>query len=120
MDLRWDILVGYMPLFVSGLWMTLKLTAIAVSAGLLLGIFFGLISSSADAPQPRSAAARVALVVLRSLTTGYVTFFRGTPLFVQILLVHFALMPALLGPACTADGGGEGGTGGMQSSEVAA
>jgi polar amino acid transport system permease protein len=30
-----------------------------------------------------------------------VTFFRGTPLFVQILLVHFALMPALIHP----DGG---------------
>lgn len=98
MDLRWDILVGYMPLFVNGLWMTLKLTAIAVSAGLLLGIFFGLISSSADAPKPRSAAARVALVVVRGLTTAYVTFFRGTPLFVQILLVHFALMPALIHP----------------------
>ena len=29
---------------------------------------------------------------------GYVGFFRGTPLFVQILLVHFALMPALMQP----------------------
>jgi polar amino acid transport system permease protein len=27
-----------------------------------------------------------------------VTFFRGTPLFVQILLVHFALMPTLIHP----------------------
>jgi polar amino acid transport system permease protein len=32
------------------------------------------------------------------LTLAYVTFFRGTPLFVQILLVHFALMPALVHP----------------------
>jgi polar amino acid transport system permease protein len=39
--------------------------------------------------------------LLRGLTTAYVTFFRGTPLFVQILLVHFALMPALIHP----DGG---------------
>src|SRR4029453_7593260 len=38
---------------------------------------------------------------LRALTLGYVTFFRGTPLFVQILLVHFALMPTLIHP----DGG---------------
>ena len=35
------------------------------------------------------------------LTLAYVTFFRGTPLFVQILLVHFALMPTLIHP----DGG---------------
>ena len=32
------------------------------------------------------------------MTVAYVTFFRGTPLFVQILLVHFALMPALVHP----------------------
>ena len=98
MDLRWDILTGYMPLFISGLWMTLKLTAVAVSAGLLLGIFFGLISSSAEAPRPRSAVNRALLMAARTVTTVYVTFFRGTPLFVQILLVHFALMPALIHP----------------------
>ncbi|HET8705520.1 MAG TPA: amino acid ABC transporter permease, partial [Pseudomonadales bacterium] len=28
----------------------------------------------------------------------YVVFFRGTPLFVQILLIHFALMPSLIHP----------------------
>ncbi|TAG36195.1 MAG: amino acid ABC transporter permease [Polaromonas sp.] len=101
MDLRWEILVGYMPLFISGLWMTVQLTLVAISAGLVLGVFFGLVSSSRDAPQPRAAAARAGLKVLRGITTAYVTFFRGTPLFVQILLVHFALMPVLIHP----DGG---------------
>ena len=101
MDLRWDILAGYMPLFVSGLWMTVQLTLVAISAGMVLGVFFGLVSSSRDAPQPRSKAMRAGLIVLRAITTAYVTFFRGTPLFVQILLVHFALMPALIHP----DGG---------------
>ena len=38
------------------------------------------------------------IVVVRAITTAYVTFFRGTPLFVQILLVHFALMPMLIHP----------------------
>ena len=98
MDLRWDILIGYWPLFVSGAWMTLKLTAVAITCGLLLGVFFGLISSSADAPKPRSAATRALMMVARVITTAYVTFFRGTPLFVQILLVHFALMPMLIHP----------------------
>ncbi|MEX8517014.1 MAG: amino acid ABC transporter permease [Leptothrix sp. (in: b-proteobacteria)] len=98
MDLRWEILAGYGPLFVSGLLMTIELTLVAIVAGLALGVLFGLISSSRDAPPPRSAAWGVALKVLRAITTGYVTFFRGTPLFVQILLVHFALMPALIHP----------------------
>ena len=98
MDLRWEILVGYAPLFVSGLWMTLQLTAVAMLAGLGLGTVFGLISSSSDAPVPRSVVARGLLHTTRTVTLAYVTFFRGTPLFVQILLVHFALMPALVHP----------------------
>jgi polar amino acid transport system permease protein len=98
MDLRWEILAGYAPLFVSGLWMTVKLTLVAMVAGLALGVVFGLVSTSADAPPPRALAARGLLRAARAVTLAYVTFFRGTPLFVQILLVHFALMPALIHP----------------------
>ena len=32
MDLRWDILAGYGPLFVAGLWMTIKLTIVAIGS----------------------------------------------------------------------------------------
>ena len=98
MDLRWEILAGYGPLFWSGLLMTIQLTLVAIGAGLVLGIVFGLISTSADAPAPRSPLMRVVLQVARAITVAYITFFRGTPLFVQILLVHFALMPALIHP----------------------
>ncbi|WP_140632447.1 amino acid ABC transporter permease [Methylibium rhizosphaerae] len=101
MDLRWEILSGYMPLFVEGLWMTVKLTLVAIGCGLLLGVALGLVSSSRDAPRPKSAALDWGLRILRVVTRGYVAFFRGTPLFVQILLVHFALMPTLIHP----DGG---------------
>jgi polar amino acid transport system permease protein len=98
MDLRWDILVGYGPLFVSGLWMTLQLTLVAIGAGLVLGALLGLVACSKDAPQPASAIGAWALKAARGVTLAYVTFFRGTPLFVQILLVHFALMPMLVHP----------------------
>jgi polar amino acid transport system permease protein len=98
MDLRWEILAGYGPLFVSGLVMTVQLTLVAIGVGLLLGIVFGLISTSADAPQPANPLLRYLLLVARWFTLAYVTFFRGTPLFVQILLVHFALMPSLVHP----------------------
>ncbi len=101
MDLRWEILAGYGPLFVSGLWMTVELTLVAIGFGMVLGIVFGLTSSSADAPMPRSLLLAWGLKIARAVTVAYVTFFRGTPLFVQILLVHFALMPALIHP----DGG---------------
>jgi polar amino acid transport system permease protein len=98
MDLRWEILAGYGPLFVSGLWMTIQLTLVAVGAGLALGVVFGLVSTSSDAPRPNQAIWRVLLMLARGFTLAYVTFFRGTPLFVQILLVHFAVMPTLVHP----------------------
>ena len=98
MDLRWEILAGYWPLFVSGLLMTVQLTLVAIGAGLALGVVFGLVATSADAPAPRGVPARVMLRLARWVTLAYVTFFRGTPLFVQILLVHFALMPTLVHP----------------------
>ncbi len=98
MDLRWEILAGYGPLFVSGLWTTVQLTVVAIGAGLLLGVVLGLVSSSRDAPPPKSRALAWLLKAARGVTLAYVTFFRGTPLFVQILLVHFALMPVLVHP----------------------
>lgn len=98
MDLRWEILAGYGPLFASGLLMTIQLTLVAIGAGLVLGIVFGLVSTSADAPPPKTAFLRVLVALARGITLAYVTFFRGTPLFVQILLVHFALMPTLVHP----------------------
>ena len=98
MDLRWEILAGYGPLFLTGLRMTVQLTLVAVSCGLVLGVLLGLVASSRDAPPPKLPLARGALMALRGVTAAYVAFFRGTPLFVQILLVHFALMPMLVHP----------------------
>ena len=100
-DLRWDILSGYWPLFAAGAWMTLQLTIVAIAGGLVLGIALGLVSASVDAPRPASTLVAGAWSLLRGVTRAYVGFFRGTPLFVQILLVHFALMPMLVHP----DGG---------------
>jgi len=101
MDWRWDILAGYGPLFAQGLWMTVQLAVIATAAGLALGVGVGLVNTDAMRPARGRPLVRGALWALRGATTAYVTFFRGTPLFVQILLVHFALMPTLIHP----DGG---------------
>lgn len=98
MGLHWEILAGYGPLFASGLWTTIQLTLVSIAVGLLLGVGFGLVSASADAPRPASRPLVWAMSGARALTHAYVGFFRGTPLFVQILLVHFALMPALINP----------------------
>jgi len=75
-----------------------QLTIVAIVCGLLLGLLLGLVSSSRMAPKPKSPLLAVLIKPAQWLTLAYVTFFRGTPLFVQILLVHFALMPTLIHP----------------------
>jgi polar amino acid transport system permease protein len=89
MDLRWEILTPYTSLFVEGVWMTAKLTVIALTLGMIAGLLIGLVNA-----QPGKGWRGI----MRWICTGYVWFFRGTPLFVQILLVHFALMPTLIHP----------------------
>ncbi len=72
--------------------MTAKLTVIALTLGMIAGLLIGLVN--AQPAKPGISLRRI----LRWLCTAYVWFFRGTPLFVQILLVHFALMPTLIHP----------------------
>ncbi|MDG0816241.1 amino acid ABC transporter permease [Bdellovibrio svalbardensis] len=92
---RTDIIVEYWPLFMQGLVSTLELTLIGVTGGTILGLLLGL--------------GKIAFVehgfwkwpvrcLIRWPSQLYVTFFRGTPLFVQILLIHFALVPLLIHP----------------------
>jgi polar amino acid transport system permease protein len=49
--------------------------------------------------EARHAPARqLCQYALRWPSTVYVSFFRGTPLFVQILLIHFAVLPLFINP----------------------
>src|SRR3982751_3845785 len=92
---RWDILVEYKDLFWQGAWMTLRMTVVCV----LLGSSWGRCLALARLAQPRHAPwTWIARFFLRWPSTVYVSFFRGTPLFVQILLIHFALLPILVNP----------------------
>jgi len=92
---RADIVVEYAELFWRGLEMTMAITAICIVQGTALGLAVGL-ARLADA---RHAPAReLCRFLLRWPSTVYVSFFRGTPLFVQILLMHFAVLPLLINP----------------------
>ena len=93
---RADIIAEYGPLFWRGLQMTIMVTVICIVQGTLLGLAIGM-ARLADA---RHAPARqICRYALRWPATVYVSFFRGTPLFVQILLIHFAVMPLFINPA---------------------
>lgn len=96
MDWRWDIIQRYMPLFIQGIYMTLAITVFAVAVGTLLGLFAGI---ARMARVKRGPWKYILTFFVRWPAIVYVTFFRGTPLFVQILLIHFALMPELINPS---------------------
>ena len=93
---RADIVAEYGQLFWHGLQMTLLVTVICITQGTGLGLLLGM-ARLADA---RHAPARqVCRYLLRWPSTIYVSFFRGTPLFVQLLLMHFAVMPLFINPS---------------------
>jgi polar amino acid transport system permease protein len=80
--LEYDVIVKYLPLLLRGLRLTIQLTMIAVAVGTVIGLFVSL--SRLSRLKPVSWAAR-----------GYIDFFRGTPLLVQIFLFHYGLPPLL-------------------------
>lgn len=94
MDLRWDIVYEYSPLFIKGFFVTLEVTLISVFIGTFWGLLIGMLRQA----NVKHGPWRYPVVAGRWLAAAYVAFFRGTPLFVQILLIHFAVMPVFVNP----------------------
>lgn len=78
MNFNVDLAVSAIPLLLMGALVTVKITALSVGLGIVIGLFVGI---------ARIAHSRV----LRLLAAIYVDFLRGTPLLVQIFLIYFAL-----------------------------
>ncbi|MBE5754951.1 MAG: amino acid ABC transporter permease [Clostridiales bacterium] len=66
-------------------------TALIAVFGLLIGFLLG----SIIAVVKLVPAKNVLFNILKKLCDGYVAIFRGTPIVVQLLLLHFAVFPAL-------------------------
>src|SRR5690625_4114956 len=82
--IRIDMIWNYKDLFIRGIWVTLSLTAVGYTCGVIFGLLFGLgrLSKRKWIYYPSKI---------------YIDFFRGTPLLVQILIIHTALIPSLFG-----------------------
>ena len=92
---RFDVLAEYWPLFAEGIGMTLKLTIGCVICGVFLGMLLGM----ARMAEARHAPWKSILYYgVRWPVTIWVSFFRGTPLFVQIFLMYFAVLPVFIHP----------------------
>lgn len=84
MDFRFDIIRDYAPLFFRGTLMTIGISILSILGGSILGLAvgFGKMSSKPYFRWPMQA---------------YINVFRGTPLYVQILIVHFGVVPIFNG-----------------------
>lgn len=80
MDFRFDIIVEYAPFLLSGLLMTFYLSIAGIFFGTIIGLFIGL------GKMAKSRAVSFPFSV-------YVGFIQGTPLYVQILIIHFMVIP---------------------------
>ncbi|ORU00504.1 Glutamate transport membrane-spanning protein [Anaerovibrio sp. JC8] len=83
MSFNFDLVIQSFPLLLLGAGITIKITALSVGLGMIIGMFVGIARISHVAP-------------LRMLAAVYIDFLRGTPLLVQIFLIYFAL-PLMLG-----------------------
>ncbi|MCU5773001.1 amino acid ABC transporter permease [Erwiniaceae bacterium BAC15a-03b] len=92
---RWEIIQEYLPLFIDGAMMTLKCTLICVITGTLWGLTLGL---GRLAQAPHGPWKPVLRFCVQWPVRIYISAFRGTPLFVQIMVVHFALIPLFINP----------------------
>ncbi|WCK54178.1 amino acid ABC transporter permease [Aneurinibacillus sp. Ricciae_BoGa-3] len=82
--MNWSVIYEYRDLFIRGFGYTILFTTVGVAFGTLLGLIFGLGRLSKNP-------------IMRLPSIVYVTLFRGTPLFVQILLIHYAVIPSVWG-----------------------
>lgn len=83
MTLDFSLMTKSIPLLIQGAWLTVQITSISVLLGTLLGFIIGIMRVSHSR-------------LLSTPAIAYVEFIRGTPLLVQIFLIHFAT-PQLLG-----------------------
>src|SRR3989344_4997000 len=74
--MNWDVIIKYLPRLFDGAILTLELVAFAVIAGLILALPMGIARASRH-------------WYVRALPYGYIFFFRGTPLLVQLFLVYY-------------------------------
>lgn len=84
MSFRFDLIIDYMPYFLKGTLYTIGLSLAGVTLGTILGLFIGLGKMMKNK-------------ILAFPFAFYISFFRGTPLIVQVFIIHFGVVPAFLG-----------------------
>lgn len=86
-------------LLLKGCCWTLFISTISIVCGFILGLIIGIFSSRYEIASNKAQS--IVNKGIKYLCTFYVTIFRGTPLFIQILIVYFgipSILPINIGP----------------------
>jgi len=78
-----QVVINNMGYLLEGAVLTLQITVLSVVLGMMLGLVTGLMKLSKNH-------------LLFIIASAYIDFFRGTPLFVQILLLYFGVLPMFM------------------------
>jgi len=78
-----QVVSTHLVYFLEGALLTIQITTLSVLFGTVLGLITGLSKMSKNR-------------ILYYIATAYIDFFRGTPLFVQILLLYFGILPLFM------------------------
>lgn len=74
----WNFVAEIFPSLLKGAVLTIELTLVAITVGTFIGLVASLMRVSG-------------IKALKWLSASYIDFFRGTPLLVQIMIIHYAL-----------------------------
>lgn len=80
MNFRFDIIFEYLPFFLTGTLYTIGISLLGTLIGSILGLGIAL-------------GKMVTIAIIRAPFVVYINIFRGTPMLVQLFLIHFGLMP---------------------------
>ena len=81
--------------FVSGLWITIYITAISLIFSVLIGIGIGYLNSI---PVKNKGVSKVLIKVSQWFGRKYIDLIRGTPLLVQAIFFYFGVVPLIINP----------------------
>lgn len=83
MNLDFTTIIDYIPFILGGIGTTLQFVSVSILIGLLLGTLLAICKIANNK-------------ILQGFAHGYTSIFRGTPLLLQLMLIHYAI-PQLTG-----------------------
>lgn len=86
----WNVFVKYQSLFIKAIQSTLLVAVVGTLAGLVIGLIIGALRAVTSGTEVnRKTATRILYRVIYVITGIYVEVFRGTPMMVQAMFLHY-------------------------------